>query len=442
MDDVRLELVPTAVAAGGDALARDGDGRVVFVEGALPGERVAVRITEARKDYARAVVVDVLDPSPDRVAPPCPTLAAGCGGCTWQHVTPAAQSRLKAAIVVDALRRIARLPEPPAPSLVALDGPALRTTARLAVTSGARAGHRPRHAASGGGGVAVLFPPAGAPTPASSPRRGPQPRPVPSSGGEGVAQAIETDTCLVTHPLLEDLVVHGRYGGAGEVILRVGVASGERLVRLDVPVRKATVEVPDGVVVVGEGSKGAAFVHEEVAGRRFRVSADSFFQPGPVAAAGLVAAVSAAVGDALGPGAHLVDAYAGTGLFASVLGAASGARVTAVESDRSAAADARANLADLDAKVVPVEVGRWDATRSGPADVVVADPARSGLGRPGVAALVAADAPRMVVVSCDPASLARDTVLLTAAGYRLVSVALVDAFPHTFHVEAVARFDR
>ena len=453
MDDARLELVPTAVAAGGDALARDGDGRVVFVEGALPGERVAVRITEARKDYARAVVVDVLDPSPDRVAPPCPTLAAGCGGCTWQHVTPAAQSRLKAAIVVDALRRIARLPEPPVPSTVALDGLALRTTARLAVTPGARAGHRPRRA----GGGAYSFSPAGAPsksrasrsaaearpeTPASSPRRGPQPRPVPSSGGEGVAQAIETDTCLVTHPLLEDLIVHGRYGGVGEVVLRVGVASGERLVRLDVPVRKAAVEVPDGVVVVGEGSKGAAFVHEEVAGRRFRVSADSFFQPGPVAAAGLAAAVSAAAGDALGPGSHLVDAYAGTGLFASVLGAASGARVTAVESDRSAAADARANLADLDAKVVQVEVGRWDATRSGPADVVVADPARSGLGRPGVAALVAAGAARMVVVSCDPASLARDTVLLAAAGYRLTSVALVDAFPHTFHVEAVARFDR
>lgn len=408
MDDMRLELVPTAVAAGGDALARDADGRVVFVEGALPGERVSVRITEAHKDYARAVMVEILDPSPDRVSPPCPTLAAGCGGCTWQHVTAAAQSRLKAAIVVDALRRIARLPEPPVPSVVLLDGPASRTTARLAVSPRARAGHRPR------GGKA----------------------------GEGAATAVETDTCLVVHPLLEELVVHGRYAGAGEVVLRVGVASGERLVRLDIPARQAAVEVPDGVLVVGEGDKGPAFVHEEVAGRWFRVSADSFFQPGPVAAGGLVAAVSEAAADALGPGDHLVDAYAGTGLFASVLGSASGARVTALESGRSAAADARANLADLDAKVVSVEVGRWDAARGGPADLVVADPARSGLGRPGVAALVAAGAPRMVVVSCDPASLARDTVLLGAAGYRLTSVALVDAFPHTFHVEAVARFDR
>ena len=82
-----LVLTPTAMAAGGDALARDGDGRVVFVAGALPGERVAARLTETRHDFARAVAVDVLDPSPDRVAPPCPTLAAGCGGCTWQHVS-------------------------------------------------------------------------------------------------------------------------------------------------------------------------------------------------------------------------------------------------------------------------------------------------------------------------------------------------------------------
>ncbi|MGH9156906.1 MAG: hypothetical protein ACRD1K_13950, partial [Acidimicrobiales bacterium] len=255
----------------------------------------------------------------------------------------------------------------------------------------------------------------------------------------GAEPAVGTDACLAAHPLLEDLVVNGRYRGATEVFLRVGVASGMRLVRVGAGV---AVDVPVGVIVVGAGDKHPAFVHEEVAGRRFRVSADSFFQAGPVAAAGLVAAVSAAVGDALGPGSHLVDAYAGTGLFGAVLGAAAGARVTAVESGRSAAADARANLADLDARVVVIEVGRWDAARGGRADVVVADPARSGLGRPGVSALVAADAPLMVVVSCDPASLARDTLLLAGAGYRLTSVVLVDAFPHTFHVETVARFDR
>ena len=109
------------------------------------------------------------------------------------------------------------------------------------------------------------------------------------------------------------------------------------------------------------------------------------------------------------------------------------------ESDPSAVADARVNLADLDAKVVATEVARW---RPRPADVVVADPSRSGLGRPGVAALVATGASRLVLVGCDPASMARDTALLAENGYRPASVALVDAFPDTFHVETVTRFDR
>ncbi|HEX3623776.1 MAG TPA: TRAM domain-containing protein [Acidimicrobiales bacterium] len=399
MSEVCLE--PAAMAAGGAALARDGDGRVVFVEGALPGERVRARLTEARRDFARAVTVEVLEPSPDRVAPPCPALATGCGGCTWQHVSSEAQGRLKASVVTDALRRIGRMADPPAPTLVRLDGPALRTTARLAVSPTGRAGHRPR---SGAG-------------------------------------AIETDGCAAAHPLLAELIVAGRYPGAEQVLLRVAVATGERVALVD---RHAgDVRVPDGVVVVEEGGSGIAAVHETVAGRRFRISANSFFQPGPVAADGLVEAVAAAAGDALRPGGGLVDAYAGVGLFASVLGARTGVGVVAVESDRSAVADARLNLRDLDARVVACEVGRWRLRRGDPApDVVVADPSRTGLGRPGVSALVATGAPRLVLVSCDPASLGRDAALLAGAGYRLLSVALVDAFPDTFHVETVSRFDR
>jgi 23S rRNA (uracil1939-C5)-methyltransferase len=404
-----LTLVPTAMVAGGDALARDPDGRVVFVTGALPGEQVRAQITEARRDFARAVVVEVLDDSPDRVAPPCPALAAGCGGCTWQHVSAEAQVRLKGDLVVDALSRIARLTDPPVPRLVPQSEPALRTTARLAATSAGRAGHRRR-------------------------------------GRSGQTAAVETNACLAAHPLLEELIVDGRYPGAAEVLLRVGVASGQRLVRPQG--RAGDVVVPAGVAVVdpgddGPGAGGAAAVHEDVGGRRLRISASSFFQSGPVAAAALADAVDAAAGDALPPGAHLVDAYAGVGLFASVLGQRHQARVTAVEHHPPALADARVNLGDLDANVVAAEVGRWRlAPGEATPDVVVADPSRSGLGRPGVAAVVAAGAPRIVLVSCDPASLARDTTLLGAAGYRLSSIALVDAFPHTFHTETVSRFDR
>ncbi len=396
-----VELVPTAIVAGGAALARARDGRVVFVEGALSGERVRARVTEERKDFARAVVVEVVEASPDRIAPPCPALAAGCGGCTWQYVAPDAQVRLKGEIVADALRRIGRLTDPPTPSAIVLPGPALRTTARLAVTGGGRAGHRARHE----------------------------------------PEAVETDSCLAAHPLLAELIVDGRYPGAGEVLLRVGVASGERLVQ--VWTGAANVQVPADVTVVEQGDGREACVHEEVAGRRFRVSAGSFFQSGPVAAEGLVAAVSEAMDGALPARGHLVDAYAGVGLFASALGAAHDARVTAVESDRTAVADARVNLADLDARVVASEVGRWRPTgrKAARVDVVVADPSRSGLGRPGVATVAALEPVRLVLVSCDPASLGRDAALLAAAGYRLTSVAMVDAFPHTFHVETVSRFD-
>jgi 23S rRNA (uracil1939-C5)-methyltransferase len=397
--DVLLE--PTAMAAGGAALARDAAGRVVFVDGALPGERVRARLTEERKDFARAVTLEVLDPSPDRVGPPCAALAAGCGGCTWQHVSAAGQSRLKAEVVLDALRRIGRLGDPPAPGTVPLPGPAQRTTARLAVSVTGRAGQRPR----------------------------------------GASGAVETEACLASHPLLEELIVDGRYPGAGEVLLRVGVASGERLALVDR--NAAAVRVPAGVVVAQEGEDRSLAVHEVVAGRRFRVSAGSFFQSGPVAAEALVAAVIAAAGDALSPGGLLVDAYAGVGLFGSVLGASTGARVVAVENDPAAVADARVNLGDLDARVAAAEVGRWSLRSRDPAaDLVVADPSRSGLGRPGAAALAAVGAARLVLVSCDPASLARDTVLLADAGYRLSTVALVDAFPDTFHVETVSRFDR
>ncbi|HTJ73969.1 MAG TPA: TRAM domain-containing protein [Acidimicrobiales bacterium] len=395
MTEVVLE--PTAMAAGGAALARDAEGRVVFVEGALPGEQVRARITEVRKDFSRAVTVDVLDPSPDRIAPPCAALAAGCGGCTWQHVAPGAQHRLKAAIVVDALRRIGRLAEPPPPAVFPTEGRSLRTTARLAVSAAGRPGHRPR---SGSG-------------------------------------AIETDECGAAHPRLGELIVAGRFPGATEVLLRVGVAGGERLARVDRLDKPA--DVPADVVVATRGDRRQPAVHEVVAGRPFRISAGSFFQPGPVAAAALAGAVRAAVGDGLAPGGVLVDAYAGVGLLGSVLGAEHGARVVAIENDPVAVADARSNLADLDGRVIPVNVGKWRAER---ADVVVADPSRTGLGRPGVGALTAAGAPRLVLVSCDPASLARDSALLAEAGYRLCSVALVDSFPDTFHVETVSRFDR
>ncbi|MGE3622219.1 MAG: class I SAM-dependent RNA methyltransferase [Acidimicrobiia bacterium] len=392
MDTVELRV--EAVVAGGAGLARDADGRVVFVTGGLPGEVVRARRREQRRDFARAEVVEVLEPSPSRVGPPCPHLAQGCGGCSWQHVAPAAQPALKAGIVADALRRTAGVEVP------VETGPALPAT-----------GHRTTLRGVGAGGRFAL-------------RR--------LHGHD----AVVLDRCLVAHPLVDELVRDGRFPD-GEVVLRAGARTGEQLVVVDDP---AGARLPEGVRVVGASELAAgrrAWFHEELAGRTWRVSARSFFQARPDGAEALVDAVRDVVADRLRPGVRLVDLYAGVGLFAGTVGA--GARVVAVESSPSAVADARVNLADGEARIVRGDVARWHPAR---ADVVVADPPRAGLGRPGVRVVGATGADRLALVACDAASLARDARLLAEDGWCLAGVRLVDMFPHTPHIEAVARFDR
>lgn len=151
----------------------------------------------------------------------------------------------------------------------------------------------------------------------------------------------------------------------------------------------------------------------------------------------LSALVESAAAD-LGAPSRAVDLYSGVGLFGGVL-AERGWSVTAVEGATSAANDARANLGDLDARVVRGDVTRWQPS---PAELVVADPSRTGLGRKGVAVVAATGAGRLVLISCDAMSLGRDTAMLRQVGFALTSLTQVDLFPHTFHVEVVAVYDR
>jgi tRNA/tmRNA/rRNA uracil-C5-methylase (TrmA/RlmC/RlmD family) len=225
------------------------------------------------------------------------------------------------------------------------------------------------------------------------------------------------------------------------VTVRAGAATGERLV-LCAPAAGDS-RVPEGVALVGADQLAAghrAWIHEVVAGRRWRISAESFFQGRPDGAGALVDAVVAAVGDAAVPGATVADLYSGVGLFAGVLGERTGGRVLAVESNRSAVADARINLADLGgARVVRSDVRRWHPSA---ADVVVADPSRQGLGAEVVPRIAATGAAALALVSCDPGALGRDAGLLAAGGWELASVRLVDLFPHTAHVEVVTGWFR
>lgn len=398
------EVAVTGVAAGGEGVGRLEDGRVVFVRGALPGERVRVTVAEERKRFARGALVEVVEAAPERVAPPCPQVEAGCGGCDWQHVAPGAQRELKARIVTDALRRLGRV-EPPPPEL----GPDLaaegwRTTVRAVIDDKGRAGFRLHHAHD------------------------------PLAVGPG--------GCLVAHPLVDEVLRDGIFPPpVREVTVRAGAATGDRLVLCTPTVGDS--RVPEGVPLVGADELTAghrAWIHEVVSGRRWRISAESFFQSRPDGAEALVDAVVAALGDALTPGARVVDLYSGVGLFAGVLGDRTGGRVVAVESNRSAVADARINLADLDgARIVRSDVRRWHPSA---ADVVVADPSRRGLGAEVVPRIGATGASALALVSCDPGALGRDAGLLAADGWGLGTVRLVDLFPHTSHVEVVTGWIR
>lgn len=388
------------MAAGGDAIARSEDGRVVFVEGALPGETVRVAVIEERAGFARGRLVEVVDPSPLRVQAPCAAVGAGCGGCNWQHVERNAQLELKRDIVLDSLRRIAKVDEPPEPRLIAIADDAQRTTVRAGVLAGRAAFHK-RHS------------------------------------DELVAAA----DCLVAHPLVREVLDAGRFPAATEVTVRAGAATGERMV-VTSP-RRSGVRVPDDVLVVSDQEVRTghpAAIHERVSGRLWRVSALSFFQSGPAAAEALCAAV-VDTARRLTPGVVTVaDLYAGVGLLGGVVVAAGlGSRLVAVESDPFAVGDARSNLRDLPAAVVRREVAKWRAQERD-VGLVIADPARTGLSKPGVATVASTEAAHVVLVSCDPASFGRDTALLAESGYRLAELRVVDVFPHTSHVEVVAGY--
>ncbi len=412
-DGDRVDVTAERLVAGGEALARRPDGRVVLVRGAWPGERVRVRLLGPRRGVERGAVDEVLTPSPDRHPVHCARVDDGCGGCDLPGFSPASQVTAKLEMVADALRRLGRVSDPQVRPGPPLPAEAFRTTMRLAVTHG-RAGLRA--AAS--------------------------------------HDVVTLDHCVVAHPLLDELVAEGRFGVAQEVTLRVGAGTGERLA-LVTPTAEG-VELPDDVVVVGAdelASGRRAWIHEEVAGRRWRISAASFFQTRADGAEALVEVVYDALADLLAVGdgndsearaRTLIDAYCGVGLFAGSLldrvpDGSRPWRVVAVERSRSSVADARHNLDDLPARVVGSSVERFRPSR---AEAVVADPSRAGLGRAAVAVLAATQAERMVLVSCDAASAGRDAALLGSAGYQLVESVVVDVFPHTSHVEIVSRFDR
>ena len=238
---------------------------------------------------------------------------------------------------------------------------------------------------------------------------------------------VPVDGCLVAHPSLTELLVDVRYPGARHVLLRCGARTGERLAATS----------PSRLGLALPADVHEEYFHEQAAGRRWRISARSFFQSRADGADALVAVVRSAA-DGLGTPSTAIDLYSGVGLFAGVL-AEQGWSVIAVEGSQSAASDAQINLRDSSARMVRADVTAWTPV---PADLVVADPSRTGLGPQAVAVVAATGARRLILISCDAASLGRDAALLQRAGYALSSVTLLDLFPHTFRVEVVTVYDR
>ncbi|MDF2092312.1 class I SAM-dependent RNA methyltransferase [Knoellia sp. 3-2P3] len=392
-----VEVVVGPVAHGGHCVARH-EGRVVFVRHTLPGERVRVRVMEAKpgQRFVRADAVDVLEASPHRVAAPCPYAGPGlCGGCDFQHVELTEQRCLKASVVREQFARLAGLDVDVEVEAVPGDrhGLGWRTRVEFAVDAEGRAGLR-RHRSH---------------------------------------DVLAIDDCLIAHDRVREAGVLGRSW------------PGERAV--DVVAPSTTGQAV--VVPVPSGEKTAPVVRESVrAGAweaTFEVGARGFWQVHPGAAATFVEAVLQALGPR--PGERAVDLYAGVGLFALALADAVGpdGAVLAVEAEGPAMASARRNTGTH--PWVELRPGRVDKVlkplvRQGiRADLVVLDPPRTGAGRQ-VAQQVAGLGPRAVAyVACDPAALARDTAYLREAGYGLRALRAFDAFPMTHHVECLAVFE-
>jgi tRNA/tmRNA/rRNA uracil-C5-methylase (TrmA/RlmC/RlmD family) len=380
----RFEVEVGAVAHGGHCVARH-EGRVVFVRHALPGERVVVSVTEDRSgSFCRGDAVSVLSASPDRVPAPCPVAGpGGCGGCDWQHASWAAQRSLKADVVAEQLRRLARLDVPV--TVEELPGGPLRwrTRVRLTVSDDGRPGFRAHRS----------------------------------------HRVVPVSDCPIS-----------AFGTVDEVADRSWPPGASLTVAVDANA-ETHVSVDDA---------GSEVAVERAARREWRVSADGFWQAHPDAADVYTELVSSWA--SLRPGESAWDLYAGVGLFASVLASAVGpsGSVMAVESFRPAAVEAGANLADL--PQVRVFAGKVESVlRAGEGPdprVVVLDPPRKGAGREVVTAIADREPSRVVYVACDPAALARDVATFADHGYALEELRAFDAFPMTHHVECVALLAR
>jgi 23S rRNA (uracil1939-C5)-methyltransferase len=426
--DTTLTLDVERPVAGGWMLARH-EGRVIFVAGAIPGERVVARIERTARQNVWARAVEVLEASPDRREP---TPDPACGGLAFAHIAYGRQRALKAEILADAFRRVARI-EVDLPAIAGSPETGYRMRARLHVRAG-RVGffREGTHEICDAAGTGQLHPGAAPAAEALARALGPR-----LSACDAITVAESADaSARVLHvepregARLDDVAVKAAVAAAAGAIGVTGVTT----------VARGRIVTLDGVPTVTDTSSALCGAGSGVDLRvQWTRHATSFFQGNRHLTGALVERVVA-----LAAGERCADLYAGVGLFAVPL-AARGTRILAVEADRSAGADLATNAA-IWGKAIHIERAPVEAIVAEPPmpppDVVVVDPPRSGASRAAIEGVAAWGAPRVVYVSCDPPTLARDAARLIAAGYLLSSLEGFDLFPNTPHVEAVAVFDR
>lgn len=408
----------TALASDGDGIARLASGRVVFVEGAVPGDLVELAPIREHKKLLRAKIARIVEASSDRVEPRCAHFGE-CGGCVWQHVRYPVQLEAKRANVRAALERIGGLRlERDVEILASPDAYHYRARTRVVEVPGG-VGYRRR---------------------ASN-------------------EVLRIDRCPVLVPALQEALARASANSAGtpsesgargdrashdprepreprEWVITAGTRGPARVERPSETSGPSTAVPDEGVVL-------------EVLGERLRLGGPGFVQGNALLWEDLARAVR---DRCLLPVAgrapkRFVELYAGIGFFAVPL-ARTGLAGIAVESDARAVADLVANLAgaglagSVEAIAAPVERRRELSDWLAGADLLLVDPPRVGLDG-GVRETVAkAGPPAVVYVSCDPATLARDLKLLVAHDYRVESVLAFDLFPQTPHVETVVRLTR
>ncbi|NMN99956.1 class I SAM-dependent RNA methyltransferase [Gordonia sp. TBRC 11910] len=411
-----LEVTLDRLAHGGAAVGRV-DGRVVFVRGALPGERVRALVVDDRKAaFCHADVVEIVEASPYRIDPACPAAAAGAGCCDLSFVSLPHLRDLKTEVLTDTLARVGRLPDVEASvrSLIGPDDPgaAWRVRARLSVDGQGYPGFHRHHGAQ-----------------------------------------IVAEPCIALHPAMYATVRDQRYQPGSDVIV---VRDTEAQVHVvEIPEESAPRRGHSRATAqrnrARSGRKtshlvaGSATATFQVGRRRWEIPSTGFWQAherAPQVYSDTIAELVAAHRPLSG-GSTVWDLYGGAGVFtAGLLDAAAAGGVELgqmhiVDTDSTALDAAQTTLDDLR---VHVHRGSAQAVVDGlpTPDVVVLDPPRSGAGREVVEAVADADPAIIVHIGCDVAAFARDLGLFADRGYRVVELRGFDAFPRTHHVEAIA----